>query len=278
MKRLLAWLLLVVSFGVCAGTSTQYAAPTSAPLLQQDLINNTNSGQSGRDFGYVFGKRSIVNNALCDLWDGPTCTYVFPAAAQQMAFVSSSASDTLAGTGAQKVHFHYLTTSGAELSEVVSLNGVTPVNTVATDIYRINAMHVTQVGTGTVPAGNISLTNTAGTVTYGYISAGFNSSKQAIYTVPAGRYGYISHWQAGSGTVSGTHFTPVFLQATSHLGTVTPGVFLTVDETSTLNSSTSITLPIPVRLPPLTDVKLSTISDAANANAQVMGSIMGWFE
>ena len=36
--------------------------------------------------------------------------------------------------------------------------------------------------------------------------------------------------------------------------------------------------PIPVRVPATTDVKLAAVSDTSNANANVMGAIMGWFE
>jgi len=278
MKRILLALLLSVASFTWAGTVTIASGPTGAPLLQQDLIDNANSGQPGRSFGYVFGHRSAVNNALCDLWDGPTCTYVFPAAAQQMAFVSSSAADTLAGTGVQKMHIHYLDANYAMQQETVSMNGVTPVPTAATNILRINSSHTWQVGTGGTSAGNISLTNLAGTVTYAYMNVGQNTARQAIYTVPAGRNGYISHWQAGSGAVSGTHFTPVYMRATAHAGVLIPGVFLVVDEIATLNNSLGVTLPIPIRVPPMTDVKMSAISDASNADAQVMGAIMGWFE
>lgn len=40
------------------------------PILQQDLIGNTASGPVGRTRGWVFGKASIVNNTLRDLWMG----------------------------------------------------------------------------------------------------------------------------------------------------------------------------------------------------------------
>jgi hypothetical protein len=96
--------------------------------------------------------------------------------------------------------------------------------------------------------------------------------------VPAAKYGYISHWQTSSGTTSGTHFTQVQLRATTHAGVILPGLFLMQDEAGTLNNGYSITLPIPIRIPPMTDVKMTAVSDAANANAVVMGTIMGWFE
>jgi hypothetical protein len=287
-KLLLSILLILVSFNTysyqmysasgVSDTQVLVNGATGAPLLKQDLINNANSGQPNRTFNYTFGRNGLVQNVLCDLWDGPTCTYVFPATAQQMAISSSSASDTLAGVGVQKIIIHYLDNLYHVQSEIVSMNGTTPVNTVATNILRVNSMHAYQQGSSATAVGNISLKNTGGTVTYSYLIAGASTARQAIFTVPAAKYGYISHWQASSGTVTGTHFTAVRLRATSHEGVLLPGVFLVIDEVGTLNGGYNITLPIPIRVPPTTDLKMSAISDASNANAVTMGTIMGWYE
>lgn len=254
-------------------------SPNGNPQLKQDMINNVNGGQPTRNFGYMFGRNPQVQNVRCDLWEGPTCIYVFPAAAQQMAVSSSSAADTnTAGTGCRQVEIHYLNASYVTGVTTVILNGVTPVNTTPTNILRINSFHCSSAGTGGVSAGNISLKNTGATITYGYMSAGDNYARQAIFTVPAGYYGYVSHWQASMGAASGSHFTQVDIFATQHDGNYTAGLFLPVDTVGLLNNSFSTTLPIPIRIPPMTDVKMSAISDASNANAVVNGAVMGWFE
>lgn len=247
----------------------------SQPFLQQDLIGNENYPQQGRTRGFVFGRAPNVDNVRVDMWEGPTGTYVFPTAGVQMAVVSSSASDASAGTGMQQLMIHYLDADYAVKVETVTLNGATPVNTVATDIFRINGVHAVAVGSGGVAAGNISITN--GGVTYAYISAGNNTARQAIYTVPAGVTGYISHWQASSGS-TGAHFCQIMLNATTHDNVLWDGVFLVQDEVGTQNSSESITFPTPIPIPATTDVKLSCISDGATANVIALGAIMGWFE
>ena len=247
--------------------------------LQQDMIDNVSTNQTNRAFGHVFGRNNVVNNTRCDLWEGPTCVYVFPVTPQRMSIVSTSADDAIAGTGIQKVIVRYLDDAYIARTEIVSLNGLTPTLTVATNVFRINAVHAIQSGNGAAGAhGVITIKNLAGTVTYSQISTTFNSARQAIYTVQAGVTGYISHWQSSSGTTTGTHFTTTLLVATTRNGVLYPGVFLVVDEVGTLNGSSAITLPIPIRIPATADVKLSAISDAANANANVMGAIMGWFE
>lgn len=253
------------------------------PLLQQDLIGNTHNYYPTKQRGFVFGRAPVVNNVRVDLWEGKDAggvaipTYTFPTVGQQMQVKSTSASDTAAGTGAQKIHIHYLDSNYKVQNEQVTLNGVTAVNTVATDIFRINAVHVIQVGTGGVTAGDISIRNTAQTATYAYITAGLNTARQAIYTVPAGVTGYISHWQASSGS-SGNHFCQIDLRATTHDGVLWPGTFLLQDEIGSQNNGESVTFPIPIPIPAKTDVKMSAISDAANASVIALGAIMGWFE
>lgn len=249
------------------------------PLLQQDLISSAKLYYPNKDWDFSIGRNNSVNNVRIDLWEGPTGTYVFPTTGIQMQVVSSSANDTLAGTGAQKVHIHYLDSNYNYNVETINMNGLAVVNTVATNIFRINGFHVVQVGTvNGSSAGNISIQSVGGAVTYGYISAGYNTARQAIYTIPAGKTGYISHWQCGSGTSSGQHFTQVEIRATCHKGIRWPGVFLAVDVASTLNSNNEISFGTPIPIPEKTDVKMSAISDSAAANAVTIGAIMGWVE
>jgi hypothetical protein len=245
--------------------------------LDQTLIGNLNNYYPNKGRGFVFGKNLVVNNVYEDLWEGPTGTYVFPTVPIQMQLVSTSASDSAAGVGIQRVLVHYLDTNYDIQNEQVTLNGVTPVLTVATNILRINSLHAIKVGTTGNAVGNISLQNVGGGVTYGFISSGINTAMQAIYTVPNGVTGYISHWQASSGS-SGNHFCQIELRATTHDGTIWPGVFLIQDGTGTQNSGVEITFPIPIPIPSKADVKLSVISDASNANVTALGAIMGWFE
>ena len=248
------------------------------PLLQEDLIGSNKNYYSDKAQGFTLGRNSNVDDTLVDLWEGPTGSYVFPTTPIQMRVVSSSANDAAAGTGARTVIIFYLDTDYAAQTETITLNGTTPVNTVATNILRINAFHVTSVGSGGVSVGNLSLTNTGSTVTYGYITAGNNSSRQAIYTIPAGKTGYLTHWQASSGATTGTHFTRISVRSTSYLGALLSGVFLTVDEQGTLNGGGSFNYPIPLKFPAMADVKVSAISDSASANAYVMSALFGWFE
>ena len=113
----------------------------------------------------IIGRCSDVDNVLHDTWDGPTPLYVFPAAPMQMQIVSTSADDTAAGTGVQTIRLYYLDENYEEQQEILTLDGVTPVLTIATNILRVNKMHAGSIGSGGVAAGAISLTDVGATVT-----------------------------------------------------------------------------------------------------------------
>jgi len=90
--------------------------------------------------------------------------YVEPASAAQRSIKSASANDTSAGTGARTVQITYYDNTGAgPLTETVTLNGTTAVNTVATNIRFIESIVVKTAGSLTTNDGVISLyTATAG--------------------------------------------------------------------------------------------------------------------
>jgi hypothetical protein len=227
----------------------------------------------------IFGKAPDVDNTYVDAWEGPTTTYVFPAAAQQMHVVSTSASDTASGIGTRTVKIHYLDANYAEHVETVTLNGTTPVNTVATNILRVQKMHSFSTGSNGYPVGDIALKNTAGTVTYSQMKANRNTAQQCIWTVPAGKTLYLSQWFAASGAASSNHFTQVILRATAWDGySVTGGGFVTVDPISVQDASVVQPFNIPVKIPAQSDIKVSAISDAGAANVVVTASISGWYE
>lgn len=245
------------------------------PFFQQDLIGNARNYYPDRSRGFTFGKKKLLNDVLSDLWGGPTALYVFPTAPVQMAMVSTSANDTANGTGVRAVRIHYLDHNYQPQTTDVTLNGLTPVLTTPTDILRVNGLHAIAVGSNVIAVGNISLTNNG--TTYGFITAGDNTARQAIFTVPDGVWGYIDHWQASSGS-SGNHFCQTILAATTHDGVIFPGVFLLQDEQGTQNNGTVIQFPIPIPIPPKTDVRIAAIGDGNASNITALGAIMGWFE
>jgi len=81
-----------------------------------------------------------------------------PGVADELNLVSTAATDTLAGIGAQKVTFDYVDASiVAHDNNVVEMSGTTPVNIVGTyaDVYYIKRAWVSQVGSAGANLGDI---------------------------------------------------------------------------------------------------------------------------
>jgi uncharacterized Zn-binding protein involved in type VI secretion len=156
---------------------------------------------------FKFGINGSVPSTAGTIWNVAT-TYAFPAAATVMKVSSSSASDAAAGTGARTVIIEGLDANYAEISETVTLNGQTAVNTV-NSYLRINDFRVASVGSGATAAGTLYVGT--GTVTtgvpatiYAQIVIGYNQSTQAVYTVPAGYTAYVTSYTFTSAYANAT--------------------------------------------------------------------------
>src|SRR5659263_687910 len=80
-----------------------------------------------------FGRTFSVNQTEVELWEVGGA-YKFPGNPMRMQIVSSSSNDGSSGPGARQVDIHYLDNNYAEQTELITLNGTTPVNTIATNI------------------------------------------------------------------------------------------------------------------------------------------------
>lgn len=207
-------------------------------------------------------KQSISTTVLEDIWLVPGVSVIPYPNGIQIAVSSSNANDIALGTGVRSVNIHYLDINYIEYSEIVILNGTTPVNTVATDIHRILDFHTQTVGSNGVAVGNISLKNLAGTVTYNYIQLGGNQSLTGAFTVPAGMIGYITGWQ-GSSTKQAIS---IRLRATRarHSNELLPGIFIFQDVVNVNNSTSGqISFATPLKCLAKTDIKISAIGTGA---------------
>jgi hypothetical protein len=207
-------------------------------------------------------------------------TYVWPSTAQQMDIVSSTSDDVSGGSGVRTVTLYYLTTTGLEKSEIITMNGVTAQATTATDIYRVNNMRVTTAGAGGKASGNITLSEHSGTTyKYGYIAAGYTRMRQCVYTVPLNKTLYITSIVCAGANTSSGHWVRFTFRATyddkSHA--VLSGIFVPYFEAQMVDQSFYRPLEIPLRFPTLTDLKVSALSDASGANELTSCSLRGYF-
>lgn len=118
-------------------------------------------------------------------------------AAALVAVASSDANDAAAGTGARTCLLEGLSSTGAEQSETITLNGQTKVAS-ANTYTAVHKLTVKTVGSGYENAGILSVGLNADTFTAGVpttlilcMEATWNVSRTAFYRIPAGKVGYM---------------------------------------------------------------------------------------
>jgi hypothetical protein len=222
------------------------------------------------------GFTPTMTTAQSDLWS-LAGTMNWPAAGGiQMEVVSSNAADDTGGTGALTVRIYYLDAAWAEKTEDVTMDGTNPVDTVATNILRVNGFRVITTGTALAAVGNISLRNTAGAITYSYITAGYTRARNSAYTVPAGKTLYVSSFTVSYGYATNqTHYCRLYTRATQNEGAYVPGIFYPFTEVICANTSQHVPLEIPTKLVAKVDLKVSGI---ATFSGIASVALRGWLE
>ena len=210
----------------------------------------------------VFGYNPDVDTTEEVVWpDGSTVGGNTVAATLKIS--SSSTSDAAAGTGARTVLISGLDGSHNEISETVTLNGQTAVNTTKTYLH-VNGITVLTVGSGGSNAGVIYAGT--GVVTlgvpasiYNLIDTGFNQSTSAMFTIPSGYTGYVVNGGIGNGQGGGDN--PVI----GKLNIVDPTGISRVGAVNTLNNGfANYDFFLPLQIPTTYTVRATAIGIAPN--------------
>lgn len=251
------------------------ATPVS---FQRELL--TGSIPNSQQFR-VTGYNGDVGTTQEDIWEVGGLYAYPPVGGIQMRAVSTSASDTAAGTGARTVRITYLDANYYTQHETITLNGTTPVNTVATNILRVQDFHVATVGSSdTGSAGDISLTNMAGSVTYSKMSTSVNRARQALYTVPVGKRAFIVVWRVGGvidANINAFTWIRATLRATCDWEFVrTDRVFQSKSQAMLKDTTLNTTFGVPITLPEKTDIKI--IVSGSHDGCICTGGFEGWTE
>ena len=210
----------------------------------------------------IFGYNPDVDTSEESVWpDGGTVPH--PTTASVLKVSSSSADDTALGTGARTVVIVGLDGSYNQVSETVTLDGQTEVNTTNSYLY-VNQFYVASVGSGGVNAGNINAgtgTVTAGVpaVLYDIIATGYNNRTTGHYCVPAGYTGYMAHGSFSSGQASGATSVTGFLKQHGTDGIIRVGAVATVN-----NATADFSFVYPYVIPEKNCVGATAIGSAAN--------------
>jgi hypothetical protein len=211
----------------------------------------------GRFFGhlteYKFGFNAEVGTDEETLWDEGGL-YSHPSSASVMKVSSSNAADTSTTVMVSGLDVNY-----DEVSETVTLNGQTAVNT-SNEYLRVFRAKVTSnepqgnvyVGTGTVSSG-------VPANKFAKILIGENQTLMAVWSVPAGYTAHLHEVSASSGTTAANKFTTVRLK-------VTP--FGEVPQTKVVqtlhNSFIELDFGVPIQIPEKSDVELRAVSSSGS--------------
>jgi len=212
----------------------------------------------------IFGYNADVDQTEESVWpDGGTVPH--PTAASVLKISSTSASDTSAGTGARTVFIGGVDGNYNVISETVTLNGQTEVNTTKSYLY-VNEFYVLTVGTdgynvGTVNAGTGTVTAGVPAVLYDLIAPTFNNRTTAHYCVPVGYTGYMVEGKFSAGQASGTTAVTGYLKQNG------PDNVLRVGAVTTLNNGAALfTFDPPYQIPEKCCIGASAVG-AANNNS-----------
>ena len=183
----------------------------------------------------VFGYNPDLDTSEESVWpDGGIVPH--PTVASVLKISSSDVNDTSAGTGARTVFIEGVDGDYAVVSEAVTLNGQTAVNTTNSYLY-VNKFYVLTTGSGGVNAGNINTGTgvvTAGVpaVLYDIIAIGYNNRTTGHYCVPAGYTGYMVEGIITSGQASGSTSVTAFLKQHGTDGLIRIGAVATLNNGS----------------------------------------------
>lgn len=212
--------------GRLMAAATGTAAPASGLLVMgsdgtnaRNMLVTTTGVQAQMPFvqavaaGLVSGATAFTVSGFCTT-TSTAATVIYATAYTQLlteaqrSVVSASAADAAAGAGARTIRLTWYTNAWVLKSEIITLNGTTPVNTVATDIRYVVGMDVVTQGTSspTNNTGIISLKGTTGGggATVNTIAAGGGRTHYAHKYVPSGKTVYVTSLRLVGSAVNGT--------------------------------------------------------------------------
>lgn len=141
---------------------------------------------------------SIPISATRDCWaDSTNGNQPALTADTALEIVSSSTSDTAAGTGARTVTIEALKADLSTVTFTVTMNGQTPV-ALPQNVMRIQTARVASAGSGQGNAGNVDIRTVSGSTVQCRISGSTSRENELRYTCPAGKVAFVYRVVAGT--------------------------------------------------------------------------------
>lgn len=236
----------------------------SAILVQQVDPFNTGigSGTGQQDFIEKFGANLSVGSDLETIWE-PGGIYEYLTTASVVSAVSNEAADTApSGNGARTIELQGLDANYNTITEIISTGGTGGGTASTQQFLRIYRALVSTAGsTGTnegdilVKSGSTTVIS-IGTHGSGINKEGFGQSQTSVFTIPAGKTGYLTQWSVGSSVYNSG------VQAFFMASEVSDGSVLRTKDVMFLNNFSIKDYKVPLPLPAKTDVEVRAYDNA----------------
>jgi len=248
-----------------------------------------NQYQEARDYYYDVAAGNIPGAELFGAYGEFTATgaetnhliwpdgvLTLPAASGvQMSVVSTGAADSAAGANIRSIDIHYLDDTLTPQVEVVTLNGITPVLTVATNIRFVQCVHGLTFGANGYAAGTITISN--GANIYSQIAIGDTRCASSARMVPAGKRAFVAG--AAASATSGTAAAKVKIRIVASEITdqqfTSPFVLIPFGSIGIQDNGISMSFPLPL---PFSEGAVIAMTGSCDKGSVMNGTWFGWLE
>lgn len=166
--------------------------PSSLPLNDYKM-QIAEGAYSTRTVWNKFGYNTDVDSGAPEIIAAQGGSIAIMTTGDTLDVVSTSANDTLAGTGARVILITGIDQDANVVEETVVMNGTSTVTT-TNQFLGVNRAVVVSSGTDQSNDGNITLTDTGGTVgIQGYLPSGTSVTEQCIFHTPIG-HSFLTSW------------------------------------------------------------------------------------
>jgi len=232
----------------------------SAILVQQVDPFNTGIGSGTESQGYIekFGANLSVNADLQTIWEEGGI-YNYLTTASKLSAISDDSEDALNGTGARTIEIQGLDVNYNTITEVISCNATDGRNggpESTNEFLRVFRAIVKTAGSDGTNAGlidinsNVSPIIAISTKGSGSKKEGFGQSQTSVYTIPAGKTGYLTQWSVGSSDYNAK------VHAYFVASEVNDGKILRIKDVMFLNNYSIKDYKVPLAFPAKTDLEV----------------------
>jgi len=227
-------------------------------------INISAGNVNGVSYIEKFGMNTDVDANKETIWDGGDI-YTYVATAQTVTVTSNNVNDSAAGTGARTIEIQGLNSAYTVVTETLTVGGASG----TVEFLRVFRARVVTAGSSGVNAGTISVTSDdtstvlaiIGVDGAGAFAAGRGQTFMALYTIPAGKTGYLTQWTVGSGKQN----TDAVAFILSRDATVTDAAFNSKDIITVSATTYSKNYTIPLQFTEKTDIEVRAYSGTNNS-------------